>query len=811
MPDRFSKRILDYLSHDRYRPSDIATLARDLNIDEDGLDDFAQAADELTRRGEAVWGKGNTLVLPPPGREMVGTFRLNPRGFGFLVPDSPVAHGDLFIPAPNTGGALTGDRVRARVILEARRGNRAAGRSPYIGRIVEVLKRADRQYVGNLIRRGSMWVVEVDSQTLPDPVVIRDVGAKNARAGDKVVIEIVRYATDRALPEGVIIEVLGEQGEPDVETVAVMRAFGLEEAFDEAVLEEARVAAQSFDESTLPEDREDLTDLFCVTIDPPDARDFDDAISLERLKNDEGDGGVYELGVHIADVAYFVSEGGVLDAEACRRGNSTYLPRRVVPMLPELLSNGVCSLQEGVNRFARSAFIRYDEDGKRIRFRVTRSVIRSRKRLTYLEAQALIDGDIKQARKHAKTDPKYPRELTGALKLMDELARKVRRRRLGQGMIVLDLPEVELIFDESGHVIDARPEDDAFTHKLIEMFMVEANEVVAEVFDLLGVPMIRRVHPDPPPGDTGELRRFARVAGFNVPSHPSRRELQQLLDAVRGKPAQFAVHLAVLQTLSKAEYAPLRVGHFALASEHYTHFTSPIRRYADLIVHRALDALHDAARTHGLPTVGSRLPSVAKRRELARHLREDPRCPDEKHLSEIGRHCSTTERNSESAERELRNYLVMDLLSEHIGEDYAGTVTGMTNSGVFIQLDRFLVDGFIRLADLPRARSGDRWRLNRTTGSLTAQRSGATISIGDRFTVRVANVSPTTRKLDLVILDDHPAGDPKKPRRQPKGARKAHQKTMALKQAVGLGKGGHKTAGGVRKKSKTKRRGRKRG
>ncbi len=785
MPDRFTQRILNYLAHERYRPSDIATLARDLNIDDDCLDEFAKAVNEVIKQGQAVWGTGDTLVLPPPGREMVGSFRLNPRGFGFLVPDSPVAHGDLFVPAPFTGGALTGDHVRARVILEAgRAGPSAPGRSPYIGKIVEIIRRADRKYVGNLLKRGSHWVVQVDGRSLPDPVVVRDVGAKNARAGDKVVIEIVTYPSDRGPAEGVITEVLGEQGEPDVETAAVMRAFGLEEAFPEAALEEARAAAHGFDESTIPPDREDLTSLFCATIDPPDARDFDDAISLRRLEGGDGDdGAAYELGVHIADVSHFVKVGGVLDTEAKERGNSTYLPRRVVPMLPELLSNGVCSLQEGVNRYTRSAFIRYDATGRRLGFRVTRSVIRSRKRMTYLEAQALIDHDIKEARKHAKTDPKYSQELLDTLALMNELAVTIRERRLKQGMIVLALPEVELIYDDAGRVTDAQPEDDAFTHKLIEMFMVEANEVVAEVFNNLSIPMIRRTHPDPPPADTGELRRFARVAGFNIPKNPSRRELQMLLDSVRGKPAQFAVHLAVLQTLSKAEYSPLLIGHFALASEHYTHFTSPIRRYADLVVHRALDAVRDGLKAAGHHDAAiTALPAKALK-AVARHLRDDPRLPDDQALTEIGRHCSSTERNSESAERELRNYLVLDLLSEHIGEDFAGTVTGMTGSGVFIQLDKFLNDGFIRVADLPRAQSGDIWRLNRTTGAMTAKRSGATITIGDRFTVRIANVNLSTRQLDLVIIEDPSAGGDGRKRRQPKGARKAHQKTMDLKKS----------------------------
>jgi ribonuclease R len=369
---------------------------------------------------------------------------------------------------------------------------------------------------------------------------------------------------------------------------------------------------------------------------------------------------------------------------------------------------------------------------------------------------------------------------------MNELAHVIEKRRLREGMIVLGLPEVELVYDDSGRVIDAHPEDTSYTHKLIEMFMVEANEAVARLFDSLHVPMIRRIHPDPDAHDITELRQFARVAGFNIPSQPSRKELQQLLDAVRGKPAQHAVHLAVLKTLSKAEYSPLLIGHFALASKHYTHFTSPIRRYPDLVVHRGLDAFFRArdrgGERRGQGTKGSRdqgkesrshNPSVPRSlgpsAPISSAMLADPRCLSEDALTELGRHCSATERNAEAAESALRNYLVLDLLSQQLGSDYAGTVSGVTGGGAFLQIDHFLVDGFVKLDDLPGL-PDDRWRLNRATGALVAQRSGRSITIGDRFTVRIARVNPHARQMDLVIVTD-PAKEKKayaskKPKRE---------------------------------------------
>lgn len=760
MLNRFSQRIIKHISNSRYSPQKPKDLGKELAIPEEDFDEFAKSVQQLIDDGHVLLSPTQAVSLPPPGREMIGSFRANARGFGFIIPESPMEHGDLFVPPGQTKGAMTGDRVKAKVYHQPRRGGGSGDRSPYTGEIVEIIMRAERQYVGNLEKRGNQWIVQVDGKLLPDPIIIRDPHAKNAKEGDKVVLELATYPSVDGPGLGVIVEVLGEGGQPKIETVAVMRAYGLADEFPQEVLEQARTASRAFDENSVPADRLDLTKTFICTIDPPDAKDYDDAISIEKFETSQPDGAVWELGVHIADVSHFVQPGTALDEEAKKRGNSTYLPRRVVPMLPELLSNGVCSLQEGVNRFTKSAFIRYDEDGKVLGESFASAVIRSAKRLTYLEAQALIDGDLKEAIKHAKTEPKYPPQLAGKLKLMDELAKVIRERRMHDGMIVLGLPEVQLEYDESGRVIDAHPTDDAFTHTLIEQFMVEANEATARLFDRYSVPMIRRIHADPPSHDVSDLRRFARVAGFNIPAHPNRKELQQLLDSVRGKPSSYAVHLAVLQTLSRAEYSPLLIGHFALASEHYTHFTSPIRRYPDLIIHRGIKAyLHHLAAFTGSSDPKIK-PNAKQKKQITTAMLADKQVPDEQGMFEIGKHCSTTERNSQSAESELRTYLVLELLSTLLGQDFEATVTGMSAGGVFMQLNHYLVDGFIRVADLPSA-SNDQWRLNRTTGSLVAQRSGKTISIGDRFKVRIARVIPTSRQLDLVIIESADKGEGK--------------------------------------------------
>ncbi|MCA9296018.1 MAG: RNB domain-containing ribonuclease, partial [Phycisphaerales bacterium] len=466
MHDRIARQILEHLRHPNYAPSPVKQIAKEMRIDPEDRDDFDAAIGRLIEAGKILKGKKDDILLPSYGDEVEGRLKLNPRGFGFIIPDDYYREGHLFVPPGRTNNAISGDRVRAVV---SRRRNRA-GKNDVVGDIVEILERGQSRFTGELYEQDGQWFVEPDGKLLHDPVVIRDPHAKNAKVGDKVVIELLHYPDHEHFGEGVITEVLGAAGAPDVETEAVIVAHGLHTVFSEEALEQARNASRQFDDDVenLGNEREDLRDRFIFTIDPPDAKDFDDAICIAF---DESSG-EWELGVHIADVAHFVKKGSPLDRDAMERGNSVYLPRRVLPMLPEVLSNGVCSLQEGVDRFTKSVFIRFDARGRVLGQRMANTIINSRKRLTYLEAQALIDGDQKQARKHSRTSPAYTDEMVLKLQLSDRLAKILRKRRIRDGMITLNLPEIELVFDDDGHVIDAVPEDDAFTHTIIEMFMV---------------------------------------------------------------------------------------------------------------------------------------------------------------------------------------------------------------------------------------------------------------------------------------------------------------------------------------------------
>ncbi len=747
MPLRFTGRVLEHLSHSGYRPATRKQIASEMRVDPDDQAVFDEAIGKLRDEGKISIDEDRLLRLPTMPDEIVGRFRLNQRGFGFIIPDLPFREGDLFVPRGSVRDAVSGDTVRAQVVRQEWRAKAKPGRSGVIGRVIEVIDRGQDQFVGALVKRGKNWFVKPDGKSLYDPVLIRDPHAKNAKEGDKVVIELLHYPEEDYHAEGVITKVLGEAGRPDVETQAVIEAHGLRTEFPDAAVKEAHDAARRFDEQAenVGDDREDLTERFIFTIDPPDAKDFDDAISITYNSEDDE----WTLGVHIADVSNFVRPGSELDNEGKARGNSVYLPRLVIPMLPETLSNGVCSLQEGVPRFTKSAFITFDGKGRVLTQRAAATVIKSAKRLTYLEAQALIDGDLGEARKHTRSEPVYSDELIEALQLSDRLAKILRKRRHRDGMIVLNLPEVELVFDDGGHVIDAVPEDNAFTHTIIEMFMVEANEAIARMFDLLGVPIVRRIHPDPSFGDIEELRMYAAAAQQSLPDEPTRHDIQKLLDATRQTPAARAIHFAVLRTLTKATYSPAVIGHFALASDHYAHFTSPIRRYPDLSLHRALQAFLDATDN------GKSVPGGRKRIALGKRLLDDTRVPDEGVLIGLGHHCSDTEQEAARAERTLRDFLVMQFLKEHhLGDEFPGVVTGVAGAGVFVSIERFLVEGMVKMTDMPQsAGRPDRWNTDESTGRLVAQRSGASLGIGDIVTVQIVNVDLASRHLDLMLTE----------------------------------------------------------
>jgi ribonuclease R len=804
MPSRYKNRLLTHISHERYTPANVAQIIDDLSIDDPPV--FRQELAEIAEQGLVRLNDQGMVSLPSLGdgsQVIEGEFRGTTKGFGFIRTDIKIREGDLFIPPHATGGALTGDRVKVGVVRDKRRGRGGSGDKQFSGEVIEILDRKIVSFTGTIEKRGTDFVVIPDARELGGvPVVVRDAEAKYAGPGDKVVFEMTEYPEDNILGEGVIVRVLGEAGLPDVETQSTIAAYGLpSNEFPEDCVQHARDATREFDEAIEKfkaegslEGRLDLTGDFVCTIDPPDAKDYDDAISIKRLP--KSDGGGWELSVHIADVAHFIPTETALDLEAADRANSVYLPRLVIPMLPEVLSNGICSLQEGVERFSKTAIIRYNERGEVISQGAASTIIFSRKRMTYLEAQALIDGDLEEAKKHAKTDTPHSEELIEVVREMNRLAKAIEKRRHKEGMITLELPDAELIFDDNGHVVDAEPEDDAYTHRLIEMFMVEANEVLGRLFERLEVPLLRRIHAEPVPGEKEDMQKSAMVAGFKVPASPTREELQGLLDATRGTPAARAVHMAVLRTLTKAEYSPALIGHYALASKAYAHFTSPIRRYPDLTVHRALAVFLS------LTENGEKLPkSDDEFRFLGKKMKKRDDCPSEETLTDIGRHSTDREKNAESAERDLRKFLILQLLSKKIGETFPAVVTGVNARGLFVQIDKFVVDGFIKTTDLPMPQGGKppRWGLDGKSGALVDANSGRSYNVGHMTTISILHVDLLKRQLELTIADtdDRSAGKNKMP-------------TLNIGGGGGLGAsdgaGFQQRTGGQRRAAKSKRR-----
>jgi len=726
-----TEKILSYLKSDRARALKPRGLAKELQVEDGDYNAFREALKQLMHEGRVVLGGGGAVVLPAQMQRqdlIVGTYRQHRRGFGFVIPRDPSTHEDLFIPEAQNGGAITGDIVSSKITSRGERD----GKTIYEGRIIEILERTHTRFAGTLVRQRGQWMVLPDGNVLSEAILTPDAASRNIKPGTMVVVELTGRSEEGRGAQGVITEVLGAHGEKDVDLKSVIVQYNLPEEFPEEVLSQARRAIERFSRGEDWSDRYDLSEEVICTIDPDDAKDYDDAISLRRRES-----GLWELGVHIADVSYFVPDATPLDVESQERGNSCYFPGYVIPMLPEVLSNGVCSLQAGVPRLCKSVFITFDEAAKPAGVRFANTIIRSAVRLRYREAQAIIDRseEIPHPDGSRKLSD-YGVKVVSLLDQMSALAKRIQKRRLVQGQIVLELPEVDLVMDENGKVVGTKAEDQSFTHTLIEMFMVEANEAVARLLDSLDVPFMRRIHPGPEVDSSERLRHFVEVAGYRMPKELDHKAIQSLLAAARGRPESHAVNLAVLKSLSRAEYSPEAIGHYALASAQYCHFTSPIRRYADLMIHRLLDG-YIKARDAG---------------DAAHHRRKKVELkgvPSYEQLVEIGRHISFTERRADDAERELRQVKILELLKERVGEVFTGVVTGITNFGIFVQIQDYLIDGLIRYEDL----MDDWWDVDERSGMVRGQRTGQRIGIGDVARVIVVSVDVPRRELNLAVAE----------------------------------------------------------
>ncbi|MSU78867.1 MAG: ribonuclease R [Gemmataceae bacterium] len=703
----YQTQIISTLSQAKYHPVKPKALARVLGISGEAYNDFKTALKELITQGRVEISKGNAVRLLGTRGTLTGIFRKSNSGHGFVRPNPDEGHKftEVFIPEDAIHGATTGDVVLVRV----RPSRKQHERGPK-GDIVQVLERSTSQFVGTYFTRDGLFYVRIDGTVFSHSVLVGDPTAKGAKPNDKVVVEMIRFPTAEERGEAVITEVLGAHGRAGVDTLSIIRAMGIPDAFPEDVLEEARQVTAKFTDE-IPADREDFTNTLTITIDPVDARDFDDAISLTIDPKSKH----WLLAVHIADVGQFAKSGSGLDAEARKRGTSVYLPQRVVPMFPELISNGLASLQQDKVRLVKSALIDLTPMGQKAHIRFANSAIKNQRRFSYEEVSAVLakadtgEGDA----------PEVTPEIRAMLLHMRDLATIMHKRRVKRGALELQMPEIGLEYDANGKVSGAHFRKHDISHRIVEEFMLAANEAVAQHLDDKNLFFLRRVHPAPEPTKLQKFAEFARILGYKIKSDADRFAQQRVLQESANKPEMHAIHYALLRSLKQATYSPDKDDHYALASENYCHFTSPIRRYPDLQVHRLLDHL-------------------IRRGRASSNLDE---------LRALGEHCSKTERRAETAERELVKLRLLVYMNERIGTDMHAIITGVADYGFFAQAETLPVEGLVHITTLP----DDYYYFDDTSHTLVGQRTDRRFRLGDRVEVTVVRVDLSRRQLDFRI------------------------------------------------------------
>jgi ribonuclease R len=694
-----------------HHPATARELVRVLKIPREERVALKRTLRSLVADGTLVQVRGDRYGLADRMDLVVGRLEAHPSGFAFVTPERPIegAKGDIYIAAANMKEALHGDRVLVRIEQ-----HRPDGRVE--GRIVRVLERRAETMVGryDLDAAGLGYVMPFDRRVNTDVHIPRGESAK-AEPGDMVTVEITRWPTPARGPVGRIIEVLGGIDEPGVDTEIILRKHAIPDEHGHASVEEARRISPIVKDRDI-RGRTDFRDRIVVTIDGEHARDFDDAISIERLEN-----GHVWLGVHIADVAHYVSEGTSLDMEAYERGTSVYFPERAVHMFPSELATGVCSLNPHVDRLVQSCLMEVSKRGDVVRYEIHDGVIRSAERMTYTAVNAILNG-------HDKDTIERYSELVPTFELMRELFQILNGRRKRRGSVDFDLPQPEVILDAEGLIEDIVASERNIAHRIIEEFMLLANETVAHHLESHGMPALYRIHERPDPLKVMQFEEFVSSLGFTlaVPATgPKPAHFQKLVEQIRGTPEERPIALLMLRTMQKARYDPKNMGHFGLAAETYTHFTSPIRRYPDLVVHRLLREVRQTRVTE------------ERREELAEEL------------PEVGRHTSEMERRADEAERELVQWKKVRFMADKVGDVFEGYITGVAPFGLFVELVEHYVEGMVHVSSM----ADDYYRYSETAHTLFGESTKKKYRLGDKVTVQVVRVDLDKRQIDLGLED----------------------------------------------------------
>ena len=705
--DQLLQQIRDRVHH----PATARELIRVLGIPRDEQSSFKRQLKSLVADGALVLVRGNRYGLADRMDLLVGRLETHPSGYGFVTPERPPEHvqGDLFIAAPNLNEALHGDRVVVRIERQ-----RPDGRVE--GKIVQILERRAQTVVGrfDVDPAGLSFVVPFDRRLLTDVSVARG-DTLDAEPGDMVTVEVTRWPTPTRGPVGRVVEVLGGIEEPGVDTEIILRKHAIPDEHSDAAVQEAVRLGSEVRERDI-EGRTDFRDRTIVTIDGEDARDFDDAISIERLPN-----GHFWLGVHIADVAHYVAEGSALDVDANERGTSVYFPERAVHMFPEALSTGLCSLRPHVDRLVQSCLMEVNATGDVVRYEMHDGVIHSTERMTYTAVNAIL------TERDPETIERY-RPLVPMFERMRELFEILNGRRVRRGSVDFDLPEPKIILDEEGLIEDIVASERNVAHRLIEEFMLLANETVAAHLERNNMPALYRIHERPDPLKVMEFDEFVTSLGFGLgvpPTSVKPIDFQRLVDRIRGTPEERPIAFLMLRTMQKARYDSMNVGHFGLAAETYTHFTSPIRRYPDLVVHRLLRE--------------QRQTRVSKERRD--ELDED--------LPEIGRHTSAMEQRAVEAERELVQWKKVRFMADKVGDTFEGYITGVAQFGLFVELIEHYVEGMVHVSTM----ADDYYRYHEQSHMLFGENTKKRYRLGDKVTVQVVRVDLERRLIDLGLED----------------------------------------------------------
>lgn len=698
--------VLDLMREKTYKPISLYEIASALSINKEDIMIFEHAIEDMEKDGDLIKIRSNLYGLPEKMGLVVGKLQGHQKGFGFVIPETNEP--DVFIPAALMEGAMHGDKVIAKVLREQDSGKKREGE------IVRVLERVNKSILGTYEDSKNFGFVVADDKRIHQDIFIPKNYRSGAKTGQVVIVEIISWPDGRRNPEGKVKEILGNKGDKGIDILTIIKKYGLPEEFPQKVEDFAENIPSTIREEEYTR-REDLRELKLVTIDGEDAKDLDDAVSIEKLQN-----GNYRLGVHIADVSHYVKEKNPLDREALKRATSVYLIDRVIPMLPKKLSNGICSLNPKVDRLALSCFMEIDKTGKVLDHRIVESIIKTKERMTYTDVTRILrDKDEELIKRY---DYLYE-----DFKSMEELCDILYKKRMGRGAIDFDFDESKIILNEKGKPIDIKPYEREIANRVIEEFMLVCNETIAEHIFWANIPFVYRVHEEPDEEKLSTFHEFVHNLGYPVKwskeVHP--KSLQEIIEKVKGKKEETVVSTLLLRSLKQARYSPECIGHFGLAARYYCHFTSPIRRYPDLIIHRII-------------------------KEYINGKMDDNRISRlNKEVEYASKQSSEMERVAQEAEREVDDLKKAEYMADRIGEVYEGIISSVTGFGFFVELPN-TIEGLVHISNL----DDDYYIYDEKHLCLIGEKTKKIYRLGDEVKVNVSKVDIEFREIYFELINE---------------------------------------------------------